>query len=78
MARNSEIRRYLLAFAAKRGISVEEHVSDEPWEKISFFCILKGGGKTSTAVSNEHHDNALVMAFLSFCNPEMDFLPEQL
>lgn len=76
--RNSEIRSYLLRFAAKNGIRVSEHVTDEQWQKICFFCHLESGEdekkKTATAVSHEGHDNALVMAFLSFFNPNCNFL----
>lgn len=78
-ARPSEIRAFLLRFAAKRGIRVQEHISDaEGGAKTAFYCHLESAPgewkKTSTSISYEGHDNALVMAFLSFSNPDIDFL----
>lgn len=76
VARNSEIRSYLLRFAEKKGIRIKEYISEGP--RTGWFCHLEGNGRTSTAVSYEGHDNALVMAFLSFVNPSVDFIPENL
>lgn len=80
-ARPSEIRAFLLRYAGKRGILVKEYTS-EPGEGVRtcFFCHLqappKEPYKTATALSYEHGDNALVMAFLNYANSELDFLPE--
>jgi hypothetical protein len=72
-ARPSEIRAYLYRYAAKNGIRIREHVSD--WDQpTAFFCHLERDGKTATAVSQEGHDNALVMAFLSLADPTINFL----
>jgi hypothetical protein len=79
--RDSEIRAYLLQYAEKRGIRVAEHLSDNPGERLAFFCHLEAPGrcglpkKTATAISYEGRDNALVMAFLNLSNPELDFIP---
>lgn len=73
-ARNSEIRSYLLRFAAKKGIKVVEYVSDQPDHRVGWFCHLESGTKTATAISYEGHDNALVMAFLNLSDPSCDFL----
>lgn len=76
-ARNSEIRSFLLRYAERRGLLVQEHISDWRDGPIAFFCHLQAGkdpGKSATAISLEGPDNALVMAFLSFGNPDIDFL----
>lgn len=74
-ARASEIRAYLLRYAAKHGIRVSEHVSEMDG-KTSFFCHVQDPKEahSATAISHEGFDNALVMAFLSFSNPSIDFL----
>lgn len=79
--RPSEIRAFLLRYAAKRNILVKEYVSDHDHGPLVFYTHLQDGNgdpkKTATAVSTEHHDNALVMAFLAFLDPGMDFLDEK-
>jgi hypothetical protein len=75
--KNSEIREYLLRYALDKGILVTEHVSDWRDGSVMFYCHLqreKEPEKTATSVSYEGPDNALVMAFLSYSNPEMDFI----
>mgnify|MGYP001613324527 CR=1 FL=1 len=74
--RESEIRAFLLRYAAKRNILVKEYTSDQPGDKIAFYCHLEDAyqDKTATAISYEHFDNALCMAFLNFSNPELDFI----
>jgi hypothetical protein len=80
-ARPSEIRSFLLRYAIRRGIRVQEHVSEpEGGGLCAFFCHLSAPPsepmKSVTAVSHEHHDNALTMAFLQWGNHELTFLPE--
>lgn len=77
-ARNSEIRSFLLRHAHKSGLRLREYVSDWRDGPIGFYCHLEGDAPThsATAISLEGHDNALVMAFLSFYNPELNFLTE--
>lgn len=80
-ARPSEIRAFLLRYAAEKGILVHEHVSDWRDGPIAFYAHLQAKGeaaKTATAVSYQHFDNALVMAFLSFLNPEINFLTDKI
>ena len=80
--RPSEIRTFLLRYANKRGIRVQEFVSDELNKPILFYCHLeipaheKEPRRTATALSNEGHDTALAKAFLYLGNPALDFLPE--
>lgn len=79
-ARPSEIRAFLLRYAHRRGIAVKEYVSEEPGP-AAFFCHLAAPPeepiKTVTAISYECWDNALVMAFLQWQNPELDFLEDK-
>lgn len=84
-AKPSEIRAFLLRYAAKRGLTVKEHLSPS-WETgkggkeglTCWYCHVQNSEKTksATAVSYQGPDNALAMAFLHFGNPELDFLPE--
>ena len=78
-ARPSEIRAFLLRYAHRRGIAVKEHVSEGPGP-TAFFCHLAAPPdeplKTVTAISYECWDNALVMAFLAWGNPALDFLED--
>lgn len=71
--RPSEIRRFLLRFAARRGIRIKEHLSETP-PGPCWFVRLEDATNMATAVSYEGPDNALVMAFLSFENPAYNFL----
>lgn len=78
----SEIRTFLLRYAAKKKIRIQEFVSDELSRPICFYAHLeippKDGTprRTATALSNEGHDTALTKAFLYLSNSELDFLPE--
>jgi hypothetical protein len=72
--RCSEIRRFLLRFAQRRGLRVQEHHSDFP--ESLWFCRLESGDNGATSVSAESADNALTMAFLAFENPAYNFLDE--
>jgi hypothetical protein len=81
VGRPSEIRAFLLRYAARRGILVKEYVPDPvPGEKNVFYCHLElpgdAPGRSATAVSHEHADNALTMAFLNLGDPSIDFLDE--
>jgi hypothetical protein len=76
-ARNSEIRSYLLRFAAKKGILVQEYLSEWRDGPAIFYCHIQDGKdpkRTATALSKEGFDNALCMAFLSFFEAECDFI----
>lgn len=80
-ARDSELRAYLLRYAKKRGLLVQEHVSEPAGGGLAaFYCHIQSARteplKSATAVSTEGRDNALVMAFLNYGNREIDFLPE--
>lgn len=78
-ARPSEIRAFLLRFAARKGLLVKEYVSDWRDGPIGFYCHVQSNSPihSATAISLEGHDNALVMAFLSFYNSELNFLTEE-
>jgi hypothetical protein len=67
--RNSELRDFLLRFAAREKLRIHEHFSDTYW-----YCHLEGDRGSATSVSRESADNALVMAFLSFENSDYNFL----
>lgn len=79
-ARPSEIRAFLLRYAKKRGILVQEHTSGllEGDGPVTYFCHLQSPTtdplKTATAISQDGQDNALVMAFLNFSDSSIDFL----
>ncbi len=76
-ARNSEIRSFLLRYAQKRGLLIQEYLSDFADGPIVWYCHIQDGKDprhSATAVSREGFDNALVMAFLSYGNPEINFL----
>lgn len=72
-----EIRSFLLRYAERKGILVQEFISESEPHK-AFYCHVQVSKldprKTATSVSFESADNALVMAFLSLGNPELDFL----
>ncbi len=76
MSNISEIRRFLLKFAARRNIRVQEYKSGPN----AWYVHLQApdgdssNWKTATSVSQESADSALTMAFLSLSNREMDFL----
>ncbi len=80
-ARASEIRKFLLCYAARRGIRIQEFLSDEDGRPVVWYAHIEVPSgpdtprRTATAVSREGFDNALVMAFLYLGNPELDFLP---
>ena len=67
----SEIRRFLLLYAKKRGISVVEHKSEEP--NVCFYTHLSTPENTVTAVSYESQDSALTMAFLQWSDKSLVF-----
>lgn len=79
-ARNSEIRAFLLSYAERKGILVKEYVSDWDDGPIAFFCHIQFPKscpqKSATAISYQHPDNSLVMAFLNLGNPELNFIPD--
>lgn len=74
-ARPSDVRAWLLEYAKRNKITVQEHVSDDPGKRIAYMCCLTDRIKVIRSISHDGFDNALVMAFLNWCKPEMDFLP---
>lgn len=78
-AKPSEIRAFLLKWAKDKNLIVKEHVSPS-WAGgglTAFYCHVENQvdqKKSATAISYEGHDNALVMAFLNFLDPSLDFL----
>ena len=80
--RQSEIRSFLLRHAEKRGIRIQEHKSlTEEKGRAAFFCHIQAPigepVKSATAVSYDCLDNALIMAFLSYGDSNLDFLPDK-
>lgn len=80
-ARPSDVRAWLLNYADKKGLVVEEDVSDIPGQRIAYTCVITDYRDESyvpdsvRAISHEGHDNALVMAFLNWSRADLDFLP---
>lgn len=68
--RYDEVVRFLLAYAKKKGIRVKQTRSESDG---LYFCRLENLDSFSTAVSAAGENEALVMAFLSFLEPEFKF-----
>lgn len=78
--RPSEIRRFLLQYAARKGWRIQEFVSDELFGPIAWYAHIEippqagERRRTATAISHEGHDTALAKAFLYLGNEELNFL----
>ncbi len=78
--RSSELRRFLLGYAKRKGYRVQEFVSDELHQPICFYAHVEIPAidgthrRTATALSHETHDTALAKAFLYLGNGELDFI----
>lgn len=80
-ARPSDVRAWLKRFAEKKGMEVEEFVSDLPGQRIAYYCTIEcpvekpcPHVRVVEAMSHDGPDNALVKCFLAWANPELDFL----
>lgn len=75
----TEIRKFLILYALRRGMEIQEHAGDPDQHGTRCYYAhisLPGSdpARTVTAVSYESQDSALVMGFLQWSNSALDFL----